>query len=105
MFVEVVWSGAWLGFEEGSTIYSRSEGGDVSPPELSGHAANGDEKLQDKGANTQRQRRSLPTLADEPKRWLGKQTSARAHCAILAAMRPCLLRRLRRRQAPVSSQG
>ena len=69
----------------------------MSPPELSGHAANGDEKLQGEGANAQRQRRSLPTLADEHRRRLGKWTSARAHCAVLDAMRPCLLRRLRRR--------
>ena len=67
------------------------------PLELSRHAANGDEKLQGEGAKAQRQRRSLPTLADEHRRRLGKQTSTRAHCGVLAVTRPCLLRRLRRR--------
>ena len=43
---------------EGGAINSRSEG-DVSPLELSGRAANSDEKLQCKGARTQPQRRSF----------------------------------------------
>ena len=97
MFVEVVWSGVWLEIKEGSSIYSQSEGGDVSLLELLGHAANDDEKLQREGANSQRQRRSLPILADEHRRRLGKRTSARAHYGLLAATRPCLLRRLRHR--------
>ena len=57
----------------------------MSPPKLSGHTANDDEKLQGEGANTQRQRRSLPTLADEHMRRFEMGTSTRAHCAVLAA--------------------
>ena len=103
MFVEVAWSGAWLGMEEGA-LYIAGARGDASPPELSGHVANGDEKLQSEGANTQRQRRSLPTLMDEHRRRWRKWTSARAHCGILATTRPCLLRRLRRRRVPGSGE-
>ena len=65
MFVEVVWSGAWLGIEEGSAIYSRSEGGNVSPPELSRYAANGNEKLQCEGGKCSASMQELSTLMDE----------------------------------------
>ena len=75
------------------------------PPELSRRAPNGDKKLQREGANAQRQRRSLPTLVDEHRRRLGKWTSARAHCGVLAATRPCLLRLLWQRRALGSGQG
>ena len=79
VLVEVVSRGAWLGFEAGS-LYIAGARGNVSPSELSGHAVNGDEKLQCEGANTQRQRRSLPTLAEEHMRRWRKWTSTRAHC-------------------------
>ena len=78
-------------------MYSQSKRGDVSLPELFGHAANSDEKLQLEGASVEHQRSSFPTLADEHRRRLEKRTSARAHCGLLAATCPCLLRRLRHR--------
>ena len=68
----------------------------MSPLDLSGHAVNGDEKLQREGANTQHQRRSLPTLADDHRRRLEKRTSARVHCGLLAMTCPCLLQQLLR---------
>ena len=102
--VEVVWGGAWLRFEAWS-LYIAEARGDVSLPKLYGHAANGDKKFQGEGAKAQHQRRSLPMLVDEHRRKLGKRTSARANCGVLAATRACLLRRLRRQRVLGSNQG
>ena len=50
VFVVVVWSGAWRGFESGWLYIAGARGGgNVSPPERSGHVANIDERLQREG--------------------------------------------------------